>query len=96
MSLVHDAFMALRKYYRSLRGSIGDADEAKKLGEQRLFIRGARDLDTKGLLAFRASFTRSGFDAELFLKDLPQFYENKPIIFVDKGRWYRNVLEKLD
>jgi len=44
-------------------------DETKaKLGGEHVFIWAARDVDTKEVLAFRASFTRSSLDAEIFLK----------------------------
>ena len=45
----------------------------------------ARDVDTKEILTIRVSFTRSSLDAELFLKDVLQYCENKPLIIVDKS-----------
>ena len=81
---VRNAFIALRRVYRSLRGLYRRCiavDETKsKLGGEQLIIWAARDVDTKEILAFRVSFTRSSLDAELFLKD-------KPLFLVDKGPW---------
>ncbi|MEM3387288.1 MAG: hypothetical protein QXN08_06420 [Nitrososphaerales archaeon] len=70
-------------------------DEAeRKLGWEQLFIWAARDVDMKEVLACRASFSRSSLDAELFLKQVLQFCEDKPIILVDKGPCYRDALER--
>jgi len=71
-------------------------DETKiKLVGKQLIIWAARDVDTKEVLSFRCSFTRSSLDAELFLKDLLQYCENKPLFLVDKGPWYREAFKSL-
>ena len=41
------------------------------------------DVDSKEILTFRCSFSRSSLDAELFLKDVLQYCENKLIILID-------------
>jgi transposase-like protein len=38
---------------------------------------------------------RSSLDAEIFLKQVLQYCENKPLILVDHGPWYVDALEKL-
>jgi transposase-like protein len=43
-----------------------------------VFLWAARDIDTKEVLTFRASFTRSSLDAEIFLKQVLEYCENKP------------------
>jgi len=58
-----------------------------------LFLWAARDVDTKEVLTFRASFTRSSLDAEIFLKQILEYCENKPLFLVDKGPWYREAFE---
>ncbi len=55
----------------------------------------ARDVDTREVLAVRVSYTRSGLDAELFLKQVLQYCENKPLILVDHGPWYVDALKRL-
>jgi transposase-like protein len=60
-----------------------------------LFLWAARDVDTKEVLAFRASFTRSSLDAEIFLKRVLECCENKPTFLVDNVPWYRDAFERL-
>jgi transposase-like protein len=52
-------------------------------------------VDTKEVLAFRASFTRSSLDAEIFLKRVLECCENKPTFLVDNVPWYRDAFERL-
>jgi len=100
--LVYRAFTALRglpKPERRCRRCIA-VDETKVKVERRgepiyVFLWVARDVDTKEVLAFRASFTRSSLDAEMFLKQVLECCENKPLFLVDKGPWYREAFERL-
>jgi transposase-like protein len=101
--LVYRAFTALRdglpKPERRCRRCI-TVDETKLKVERKgepiyLFLWAARDVDTKEVLAFRASFTRSSLDAEIFLKQVLECCENKPTFLVDKGPWYREAFERL-
>ena len=50
---------------------------------KQLYIWAARDVDSKEIVTFRCSFTRSSIDAELSLKDVLQYRENETIILVD-------------
>jgi transposase-like protein len=101
--LVYRAFTALRdglpKPERRCRRCVA-VDETKLKVERKgepiyLFLWAARDVDTKEVLAFRASFTRSSLDAEIFLKQVLECCVNKPIILVDKGPWYKDAFERL-
>jgi len=99
--LVYRAFTAIRdalpKPERRYRRCIA-VDEVKieRRGEPiYLFLWAARDVDTKEVLTFRASFTRSSLDAEIFLKQILEYCENKPLFLVDKGPWYREAFERL-
>jgi transposase-like protein len=90
------------RVFRSQRGGIvGIAvDETKVKIERRgepiyVFLWAARDVDTKEVLAFRASFTKSSLNAEIFLKQVLEYCENKPLFLVDKGPWYRDAFERL-
>ncbi|MEM2210334.1 MAG: hypothetical protein QXK35_00795 [Nitrososphaerales archaeon] len=49
----------------------------------------AIDMDTREVLAVRVSYTRSALDAKLFLNQVLQYCENKPIILMDhnNGMW---------
>jgi transposase-like protein len=47
------------------------------------------------VLAVKVSYTRSSLDAEILLKQVLQYCENKPLILVDHGPWYVDALEKL-
>ncbi|MDW8045621.1 MAG: IS6 family transposase, partial [Nitrososphaerota archaeon] len=55
-----------------------------------------RDVDTKEILAYRASFTRSSLDVELLLKDVLRYCENKPLFLIDKGPWYQEAFKSLN
>ena len=52
-------------------------------------------MDSKEVLAFRVSFTRSSLDAELFLREVLKYCRNKPLFLVDKGPWYRDAFDSL-
>jgi len=96
---VRDAFIALRralpKPERRVRRLIAVDETKAKLGGEQVFIWAARDVDTKEVLAFRVSFTRSSLDAEIFLRRVLECCENKPTFLVDKGPWYRDAFERL-
>ena len=106
--LVYRAFTALKdglpKPERRYRRCIA-IDETKLKVERKggggepepiwLFLWAARDVDTKEVLAVRASFTRSSLDAEIFLKQVLECCVNKPMFLVDKGPWYREAFERL-
>ena len=99
--LVYRAFTAIRdalpKPERRYRRCIA-VDEVKieRRGETiYVFFWAARDVDTKEIVASRASFTRSSLDSEIFLKQILEYCENKPLFLVDKGPWYREAFERL-
>jgi len=48
-------------------------------------------MDTKEVLGFGCFFTRRSLDAELFLREVPQYCENRPVFLVDKGRGTRSL-----
>ena len=66
-----------------------------KVGREQVFVWAARDVDTKGVVAFIVSFTRSSLDSEIFLKQVLEYCENKPLFLVDKGPWYREAFKRL-
>jgi len=52
----------------------------------------AIDVDSKELLALKASYGRSCLK---FLKKALKMCTNKPLVIVDRGPWYRWALERL-
>ncbi|MEM3734916.1 MAG: DDE-type integrase/transposase/recombinase [Nitrososphaerales archaeon] len=87
---------ALPKPERRYRRCIAVDETKTKLGKKEVFIWAARDVDGREALTFRCSFTRSSLDAELFLKGVLQFCENKPLILVDRAPWYKDALKRLE
>jgi transposase-like protein len=98
--LVYRAFTALMDALPKPERSRCVAVDENKLKIKRkgepiyVFLCAARDVDTKEVLTFRASFTRSSLDAEIFLKIL-ECCENKPIFLVDNDPWYKEAFERL-
>ena len=86
---------AIPRPERKLREKVAVDESKLKLRGYLFFIWIARDVKTKEILAVRASYTRSSLDAYLLLKDVLMYCENKPIIVVDKGPWYKWALEEL-
>jgi len=60
-----------------------------------VYIWSAVDVDSGGLLALEASYSRGCLNALLFLKKTLKLCINKPMIIVDKSPWYRWALERL-
>jgi transposase-like protein len=90
--LVYKAFTEIRDEFpkpeRRCRRCVA-VDETKLKIERKgepiyLFLWAARDVDTKEVLAFGTSFTKSSPDAEIFLKQVLEYYGNKPTFPVDK------------
>ena len=96
---VHDAFICLRKALpkpeRKHRNCIAVDETKTKVAGKQLIVWAARDVDTKEVLIHRCSFTRSSLYAELFLKDVLQYSENKPLFLVDNGPWYPDAFKNL-
>ena len=60
-----------------------------------VYVWSAVDVDSKELLALEASYGRSSLNALAFLKKASRMCINKPLVLVDRGPWYRWVLERL-
>ena len=77
--------------------SVIAVDETKvKLVGEWVFIWCAIDVDSKEVLATRASYTRSSLDALLFIRKALEACVNKPKVLVDGGPWYPWALNELD
>ena len=71
-------------------------DETKvKLENEQIYIWNAIDVDSRVILAVYVLETRTTLDAIYIFKRVLKRCENKPLILVDKGPWYRFALEKL-
>lgn len=95
---IHKAFMAMKHLPEpeiEHRRCIAIDETKTKLGSRQLFIWAARDVDSKELLAFRCSFTRSSLDAEIFIKYVLRYCTNRPLFLVDHGPWYPYAFEQL-
>ena len=86
-----DLFIVKKKWRRAIA-----IDETKvKLENKQIYVWNAIDIDEGTILAVHVSTTRTSIDDYYFLKKILKFCENKPLIIVDKGPWYRFALERL-
>jgi len=71
-------------------------DETKvKLENQWVYVWNAIDVDDRSILVVHVSTTRTSLDAIYFLRKVLEYCENKPLILVDRGPWYRWALQRL-
>ena len=68
-----------------------DETKLKDAGQQ-FYVWAAIDVRTRELLAIRASWQRSVYDADLFLRQVLRACTNKPLILVDRGPWYPQAI----
>ncbi|MCD6237259.1 MAG: IS6 family transposase [Thermoplasmata archaeon] len=70
-------------------------DETKvKIENNQIYIWNAIDVDDISILAVHVSSSRTSFDAIYFLRKMLEKSENKPLVLVDRGPWYRFALER--
>ena len=99
------SYEAVRKWYhkckdlfivKKKRRRVVAIDETKvKLENEQIYVWTAIDVDEGTILAVHVSTTRTSFDAYYFLRKVLDACENKPLILVDKGPWYRWALQRL-
>ncbi|MCD6482019.1 MAG: IS6 family transposase [Thermoplasmata archaeon] len=99
------SYEAVRKWYhkckdlfivKKKRRRVVAIDETKvKLENEQIYVWNAIDVDEGTILAVHVSTTRTSFDAYYFLRRVLDTCENKPLILVDKGPWYRWALQRL-
>jgi transposase-like protein len=71
-------------------------DETKvKLENKQIYVWNAIDVDRSTILAVHVSTTRTSFDAYYFLRKVLDTCDNKPLVLVDRGPWYRWALQRL-
>ena len=96
---------SVRKWYKKCKGLFDvkrrarravAVDETKvKIENNQIYIWNAIDVDDRSILAVHVSSSRTSFDAIYFLKKVLEKCENKPLILVDKGPWYKWALQRL-
>jgi transposase-like protein len=60
-----------------------------------VYVWSAVDVDSRELLALEASYGMSSLNALAFLRKALRMCNNKPLVIVDRGPWYRWALERL-
>ena len=99
------SYEALRKWYnkcdnifkikKKIRRIIAIDETKIKQEKQQIYIWNAIDIEDKTVLAVHLSTTRTAFDAIYFLRLVLETCDNKPLILVDRGPWYRWALKRL-
>lgn len=82
-------------YLRERKRAVTIDETKTKIGKDHLYICAAVYVDSKEILAVRCLYTRSIMDVELIIKGVLKYCMNKPLILVDKGPWYKQVLDDL-
>ena len=62
---------------------------------EQIYVWNAIDVDDGVILAVHVSITRTSLNALYFLKKILELCEDKPLIIVDRGPWYRWALHRL-
>ena len=99
------SYEAMRKWYnkckdifrpkKKVRRIIAiDETKIKQEGKQ-LYLWNAIDIDDHNIIATHLSTSRTSFDAIYFLRMTLKYCENKPLILVDRGPWYRWALKRM-
>ncbi len=70
-------------------------EAAEKVNGREVCAWAAMDVDTRELLAIKATWSRSSLDALLFLSRVLGACTNKPVFVVDRGPWYSWALREL-
>ena len=60
-----------------------------------MFVWAAIDVETRECLGIWISMARHQFIISKFIKMILKYCKNKPKFIVDKGRWYKNALERM-
>jgi transposase-like protein len=88
-------FSSLFKPSRRVRRLVAVDETILKVNGQVCYLWAAVDVDTNEILAVYASRGRGIPNAINFLRKVLDSCEGKPVIIVDRGPWYRWVLDRL-
>ncbi len=97
---------SVRKYYHRLKYILKEPKKKERkliavdetiirVGDWKVFVWAAIDVETKECLAIWASEGRSSFHAYVFLREVLKYCKNKPEVVVDRGFWYKWALKRL-
>ena len=97
---------SVRKYYHRLkyilkqprkkeRKLIAVDETIVKVGERRVFVWAAIDVETKECLAIWVSMARHQFIVSEFIRMVLRYCKNRPKFIVDRGIWYKNAFKRL-
>ena len=64
-----------------------------RVGDWKVFVWAAIDVETKECLAIWVSMARHQFLVSKFIRIVLKYCKNKPTFIVDRGRWYKNAFE---
>jgi transposase-like protein len=70
-------------------------ETVEKVNGREVYVWAAIDVDTRELLAIKATWSRSSLDALLFLSRVLGACTNKPVFVVDRGPWYSWAFQEL-
>jgi len=80
---------------KRVRRSVAVDETKVKIENNQIYVWNAIDVDDRSIIAVHVSETRTPLDAIYFLRKMLDRCENKPLILVDKGPWYRWALKRL-
>ena len=97
---------SVRKYYHKLkyilkqprkkeRKLIAVDETIIRVGDRKVFVWAAIDVETKECLGIWVSMSRHQFIVSEFIRMVSKYCKNKPKFIVDRGIWYRNAFERM-
>ena len=103
MSLFEE-ISAVRKYYHRLKYILKQPRKKERrliavdetivmVGDKKVFVWAAIDVETKECLGIWVSMARHQFIVSKFIRMVLRYCKNKPTFIVDKGVWYKNFKE---
>jgi len=97
---------SVRKYYhrikyilkeprRKERKLIAVDETIIRVGDRKVFVWAAIDVETKECLGIWVSIARHQFLVSEFIRMVLKYCKNKPKFIVDRGIWYKNAFERM-
>ena len=97
---------SVRKYYhrikyilkeprRKERKLIAVDETIIRVGDRKVFVWAAIDVETKECLGIWVSMARHQFLVSEFIRMVLKYCKNKPKFIVDRGIWYKNAFERM-
>ena len=97
---------SVRKYYHRIKYILKEPRKKERrfiavdetiirVGDRKVFVWAAIDVETKECLGIWVSMARHQFLVSEFIRMVLRYCKNKPKFIVDNGVWYRNAFERL-